>query len=170
MQRIIHIIGANYSTFVFKDFKLCIIELNFSFSIETCTHARKLTSRRNRNIYFARGKVYMYVYTFFKATCFWIIMIRIYSLHIIQIFFLQNWIFLFVNFFHTFVMCILLFCNFKIFLRIVKMLLSKVCYFWINNISRLRSVLSTYLADFSHTTFEKGEIFKLPIMYVYCAM
>ena len=80
MQRIIHIIGANYSTFVFKDFKLCIIELNFSFSIETCTHARKLTSRRNRNIYFARGKVHMYVYTFFKATCFWIIMIRIYSL------------------------------------------------------------------------------------------
>ena len=89
LQRIIHI-GANYSTFVFKDFKLCIIELNFSFSIETCTHARKLTSRRNRNIYFARGKVHMYVYTFFKATCFWIIMIRIYSLHIIQIFFIRQ--------------------------------------------------------------------------------
>ena len=121
MQRIIHIIGANYSTFVFKDFKLCIIELNFSFSIETCTHARKLTSRRNRNIYFARGKVHMYVvYTFFKATCFWIIMIRIYSLHIIQIFFYRINFFLFVNFFHTFVMYLLLFCNFKIFLCIVK--------------------------------------------------
>ena len=102
MQRIIHIIGANYSTFVFKDFKLCIIELNFSFSIETCTHARKLTSRRNRNIYFARGKVHMYVYTFFKATCFWIIMIRIYSLHIIQIYFFTQLIFFYSSFFSYF--------------------------------------------------------------------
>ena len=173
MQRIIHIIGANYSTFVFKDFKLCIIELNFSFSIETCTHARKLTSRRNRNIYFARGKVHMYVvYTFFKATCFWIIMIRIYSLHIIQIFFYR------INFFYSSIFFILLLCTYYFFAILrsfyalwkLKMLLSKVCYFCINHISRLRSVFSTYLADFSYTTFEKGEIFKLPIMYVYCAM
>ena len=130
--------------------------MNWIFhSLLKLAHTHESWHREEIGIYISpEGKcICMYILTFFKATCFWIIMIRIYSLHIIQIF-------LFVNFFPTFVMCILLFCNFKIFLRIVKMLLSKVCYFWINHISRLRSVLSTYLADFSYTTFEKGEIFK----------
>ena len=108
--------------------------------------------------------------TFFKATCFWIIMIRIYSLQytLFKYFIIRQFFsyFCYVNSEYYF------FCNFKILLRIVKMLLSKVCYFWINHISRLRSVLSTYLADFSHTILSKREKYSnnLLCLYVYCAM
>ena len=134
--------------------------MNWIFhSLLKLAHTHESWHREEIGIYISPEGKWICIYLhFFKATCFWIIMIRIYSFYTLFNFFL------FVNFFHTFVMWILLFCNFKIFLRIVKILLSKVCYFWINHISRLRSVLSTYLAaDYIQKLLERIKMHKSSI-------
>ena len=106
--------------------------------------------------------------TFFKATCFWIIMIRIYSLQytLFEYFFIRQFFsyFCYVN--TTF------FAILRSFYALWKCFYQKCATFGLFHISRLRSVLTTYVfSRFLSYYFRKGR--NIQITYyvcLFCAM